>query len=62
MNADIDKLPLTRTRIDKIKEQSSIRKIKDIMYDQEHRALLGVDRIGSYWAARIVALAEEFVE
>lgn len=62
MNADIDKLPLTKTRIDKIREQSSIRKIKDIMYDQEHRALLGVDRIGSYWAARIVALAEEFVE
>lgn len=62
MNADIDKLPLTRTRIEKIKEQSSIRKIKDILYDQEHRALLGVDRIGRYWAARIVALAEEFVE
>lgn len=62
MNADIDKLPLTKTRIEKIKEQSSIRKIKDILYDQEHRALLGVDRIGRYWAARIVALAEEFVE
>jgi hypothetical protein len=62
MNADVDKLPLTKTRIEKIKEQSSIRKIKDILYDQEHRALLGVDRIGRYWAARIVALAEEFVE
>lgn len=62
MNADIEELPLTKNRIAKIKQQSPIRKIKDIVYDQEHRALLGVDRIGRYWAARIVALAEEFVE
>jgi hypothetical protein len=62
MNADIDKLPLTKNRIEKIKEQSAIRKIKDILFDHEHRALLGVDRIGRYWAARIVRLAEEFVE
>jgi hypothetical protein len=62
MNADIEKLPLTKTRIEKIKQQSAIRKIKDILYDQEHQALLGVDRVGKYWAARIVGLAEEFVE
>ena len=62
MNADIDELPLTAVRIQKIKEQSAIRKIKDILFDAEHTQLLGVDRIGKYWAARIVALAEEFVE
>ncbi len=62
MNADIDELPLTKNRIQKIKEQSSIRKIKDILLDHEHQVLLGVDRIGSYWAERIVRLAEEFVE
>lgn len=62
MNADIDQLPLTSTRIQKIKSQSSIRKIKDIVFDGEHRELLKVDRIGKFWAAKIVSLAEEFVE
>lgn len=62
MNADIDELPLTKIRLQKIKEQSSIRKIKDILYDHEHSELLSIDRIGKYWAARIVGLAEEFVE
>lgn len=62
MNSDINELPLTSNRIQKIKAQSSIRKIKDILMDSEHRELLKVDRIGRFWAARIVALAEEFVE
>lgn len=62
MNADISELPLTDTRIQKIKKQSRILKIKDILFDTEHKQLLGVDRVGKYWAARIVGLAEEFVE
>jgi hypothetical protein len=62
MNSDIDQLPLTFTRIQKIKSQSSIMKIKDILLDSEHRELLKVDRVGKFWAARIVSLAEEFVE
>lgn len=62
MNADISELPLTDARIQKIKQQSRIRKIKDILFDMEHKQLLGVDRIGKFWAARIVGLAEEFVE
>lgn len=62
MNSDIDELPLTATRIQKIKAQSTIKKIKDILLDSEHRELLKVDRVGKFWAARIVALAEEFVE
>ena len=62
INADIDELPLTLNRIQKIKAQSSVRKIKDILLDSEHKELLKVDRIGRFWAAKIVALAEEFVE
>lgn len=62
VNRDIGELPLTDARIAKIKEQSTIRKIKDILMDHEHRKLLGVDRIGKFWAAKIVRLAEEFVE
>lgn len=59
---DISVLPLTEARVAKIKSQSSIRKIKDILLVREHRQLRGVDRIGPFWAERIVRLAEEFVE
>ena len=62
VNRDIDELPLTDARIAKIKEQSTIRKVKDILMDHEHRKLLDVDRIGKFWAAKIVRIAEEFVE
>ena len=62
MNSDIAELPLTEARVKKIKEQSSIRKVKDILMDLEHSQLLQVDRIGKIWAAKIVGLAEEFVE
>lgn len=62
MNSDISELPLTESRVKKIKEQSSIRKVKDILMDLEHSQLLQVDRIGKIWAAKIVRLAEEFVE
>lgn len=62
MNSDIADLPLTVARVKKIKEQSSIRKVKDILMDLEHSQLLEVDRIGKIWAAKIVRLAEEFVE
>lgn len=62
VNSDIDQLPLTTNRIRKIKEQSSIRKIKDILMDHDHSQLLRVDRIGKVWAEKIVRLAEEFAE
>lgn len=62
VNSDIDVLPLTANRIAKIKEQSRIRKVRDILLDHEHSQLLEVDRIGPAWAAKIVRLAEEFVE
>ena len=62
LNAPIDQLPLTEGRIRKIKEQSTIRHVKDILLDAEHRELLKVDRVGTYWATKINALAEEFVQ
>jgi len=62
LNRDIRELPLTESRIRKIKEQSGIRKVKDILMDPEHKELLNVDRVGKHWAAKIVRLAEEFVE
>lgn len=62
ISQDISSLPLTDLRVRKIKLQSSIRLIKDILLDKEHRELLRVERIGPFWAERIVRLAEEFVE
>lgn len=62
INQDISRLPLTSNRIDKIKTQSSIQQIKDILLDKEHKELRKVDQIGPYWAEKIVRLAEEFVE
>jgi hypothetical protein len=62
LNRDIQDLPLTTSRINKIKEKSTIRKVRDILLDHEHIELLKVDRIGPFWAAKIMRLAEEFVE
>ena len=56
------KIIKTTSRIRKIKEQSAIRKVRDILLDHEHAELLKVDRIGPFWAAKIMRLAEEFVE
>ena len=62
ISQDISELPLTDNRVAKIKAQSSIRQVKDILLDREHKELMQVDRVGPYWAERIVRLAEEFVE
>jgi RecA/RadA recombinase len=58
---DISELPLTATRVTRIKQSSSIRKIKDILMDHENRELRRVPRIGPYWAKRIYAYAEEYI-
>lgn len=62
LGRDIQDLPLTASRIKKIKENSSLRKVRDILLDHEHVELLKVDRVGPFWAAKIMRLAEEFVE
>ncbi|UUC52236.1 hypothetical protein NOX82_10075 [Pseudomonas citronellolis] len=61
VNQDIDCLPLTQKRIDAIKKNSSIRKIKDILMDHERRELRKIPYIGPIWANKIVNYAEEFI-
>jgi hypothetical protein len=61
VHQDISELPLTQTRVDRIKENSRIRTVKDVLMDYENRELRSVPRIGPYWARRIYAYAEEFI-
>lgn len=61
VNQDISKLPLTPTRIKRIKDHSRIRSVKDILMDYDNRELRSVPRIGPYWAERIYRNAEEFI-
>ena len=58
----ISVLPLTIRRVDSIEAQSSIRTVKDILLDKEHKELMKVKMIGPVWATRISRYAEEFVE
>ncbi|MFD2867380.1 hypothetical protein ACFSY7_02550 [Kurthia populi] len=58
---DIDKLPLTKQRVKSIKEQSTIRTIKDILMDTDNKELRRVKQIGEVWAERIFSYAEEFI-
>lgn len=61
IEADISELPLTETRLARIKQHSSLRTVKDILLDHEHRQLRRVPRIGPYWASRIYSYAEEYL-
>ena len=61
VNQSIDQLPLTAARLRRIKENSKVRTIKDILIDSENRELRGVPWIGPVWAKRILAYAEEFI-
>ena len=58
---EISDLPLSSTRVKRIKEHSSIRTVGDILMDHELRELRGVPWIGPYWAERIYRYAEEFI-
>lgn len=55
-------LPLTSKRVESIEKQSSIKTVKDILLDKDHKELLKVKMIGPIWATRISRYAEEFVE
>lgn len=61
VNNGIEKLPLTEKRIDTIKKYSSIRTIKDILVDTEHKELRSVPQIGPYWTKKIISYAEEYI-
>lgn len=61
VNQDIENLPITRGRADSIKNNSKIRKIKDILMDHENKELRKVNMVGPIWARRIRGYAEEFI-
>ncbi|WP_127507422.1 zinc ribbon domain-containing protein [Paenibacillus humicus] len=58
---EIDVLPLTSKRIQRIKIDSEIRTIKDILMDENGIELKKVQRIGAWWADKIRSYAEEFI-
>lgn len=61
LTTGIDALPLSDAIIKRLKEESPIRQVKDILLDEESQVLLGVKYVGPKRAARIRALADEFV-
>lgn len=58
---DINKLPLTPHRVETIKQNSTIRTIRDILMDKDHRELRSVPQVGAYWTNRIFSYAEEYI-
>lgn len=61
VSKDISELPLTDKRVSSIKNNSSIRTIKDILMDSDKKELRGVPQIGAYWAKKIYSYAEEYI-
>ncbi|GJE62742.1 hypothetical protein [Methylobacterium trifolii] len=60
-NQDISVLPLSNRIITRIKRDSQIRTIKDILIDSNRTNLRGIAYIGPVRAARIASYAEEYV-
>ncbi|SPF77004.1 hypothetical protein ALP8811_02023 [Aliiroseovarius pelagivivens] len=58
---DISVLPISSAMLKRIKSNSHIRKVRDILIDASRETLLGINYIGKVRATRIVALAEEHV-
>lgn len=60
-NQDISVLPLSRRIVTRIKKNSRIRTIKDILIDSDRSRLRSIRYIGPVRAARIASYAEEYV-
>ena len=58
---DIADLPLSQTRVNRIRSHSTIRTVGDILMDHERRKLRAVPWVGPYWADRIYRYAEEYI-
>ena len=58
---DISVLPISETMVKRIKENSRIKTIKDILIDTDRKSLRSVPFIGPVRAARIAGYAEEHV-
>ncbi|MFX0594015.1 hypothetical protein [Melissospora conviva] len=61
LKTPIDRLPLTRKKLQGLKEHTTIRSVNDILLDEEHRQIRSVPGVGPIWSARIRRYAEEFV-
>jgi len=61
VNQDISVLPISKRMIARIRDQSNIRKIKDILIDSDRSNLRSIQQIGPVRASRIASLAEEHV-
>lgn len=61
VKAPIERLPLTKNKIEKIKNNSRLKTIRDILMDHENKELRKVPSIGAIWADRIKSYAEEFL-
>jgi hypothetical protein len=60
LKAPINKLPLTRNKLDGIRKHTRLKCIQDILTDDQ-QTLRNIPYVGPVWAARIRTYAEEFV-
>lgn len=58
---DISVLPLSSKMLKRIKDNSKIRKVRDILIDTSREQLRGIKYIGEFRAKKIVGAAEEYV-
>jgi hypothetical protein len=61
LKAPIQKLPLTKNKLNGLLQHTSIRTINDILLDEENYQIRSVPHVGPIWSARIRRYAEEFV-
>lgn len=61
VSSGIETLPLTPNRVKTIKNKSTIKTVKDILMDHDHKELRSVPQVGPIWAKRIYSYAEEFI-
>lgn len=61
LKAPIDRLPLTKKKIDGLKKHSAVRTVGDVLLDDESREIRQVPYIGPVWSERIHRYADEYV-
>lgn len=61
LKAPIDRLPLTRKKLQGLKRHTSIKTVGDVLLDDESRERRKVPYVGPIWSARILRYAEEFL-
>ena len=61
LKAPIERLPLTPNKLTALKNGTAIRRVKDVLLDQESTEILKAHYVGPYWAKRIQLYAEEYV-